>query len=89
MNNYQEVRKLYFADLRNLCIRKNWFTRGNCAEYDRLLDIARLNDNITTDHIVTMARMIVEHTDFTDECNFESVCFELLRICNSFIEQIA
>lgn len=89
MNNYQEVRKLYFDDLRNLCIRKNWFTHGNCAEYDRLLDIARLNDNITTDHIVTMARMIVEHTDFTDECNFESVCFELLHICNSFIEQTA
>lgn len=31
--NYKEVRKIRAGKLRNLCIEKNWYTRGTNEEY--------------------------------------------------------
>ena len=33
---FRERRVLYRDDLRNLCIKKQWYTRDDCAEYKTL-----------------------------------------------------
>ena len=36
---FRERRILYRDDLRNLCIKKQWYTRGDCAEYENMLSM--------------------------------------------------
>ena len=36
---FKERRILYRDDLRNLCIKKQWYTRGDCAEYENMLSM--------------------------------------------------
>ncbi|MPM03139.1 hypothetical protein SDC9_49399 [bioreactor metagenome] len=86
---YHEVRKMSFDSLRGLCIRKNWFTNGTNKDYEAMLNQADDAENITTDIIVEIASQIIENSDmskdFISDEIFESVCFELFDICNTFI----
>ena len=80
----KETRKLYSGDLRNLCIKKNWYTLGTNEEYDRLLTLADRYDNVNTATIVNIAEDIKNHskTDY----DISSICFEIAEICHSFFE---
>lgn len=61
---YREIRRIFSDDLRNLCIKKDWYTRGNCKEYCHLLnELAHEKENITTDDIVEIAQDILNHSD--------------------------
>lgn len=82
---YKETRILYKDDLRNLCIKHNWYTCGTCKEYSVLLDKCE-KDNITTGDIVDMAEDILSHS-CTDH-PITSICFEIARICNSCFEEL-
>lgn len=79
-----EIRKLYSGDLRQLCIKHNWYTRGKNEEYAPLLNAVDDLNNVTTDEIVNIAENILRHsiTDYP----LSSVCFEIAEICHSFFE---
>lgn len=83
---YTEVRRIFADDLRNLCIRKNWYTRGDNRQYSHMLyEMASDEKNITTDDIVDIATDIMEHSDTDQELT--SICFEVARIAVTFFEE--
>lgn len=84
---YREVRKIHADSLRNLCIKKNWYTRGSNEEYSILLcNMAADKENITTDDIVEIAQDIIEHSETDQE--FASICFDIARIAVTFFEEM-
>lgn len=84
---YREIRKIHADSLRNLCIAKNWYTKGNNTEYYHLLHgMAEEKENITTDDIVEIAQDIIEHSNTDQE--FTSVCFDIARIAVTFFEEV-
>lgn len=84
---YKEIRKIHADSLRNLCIAKNWYTRGNTEEHSHLLyDMAERKDNITTDDIVEIAQDIIENSNTDQE--FTSICFDIARIAVTFFEEV-
>ncbi len=85
-SEYREVRRILSEDLRELCIRNNWYTRGDCKAYSHLLnELAHEKENITTDDIVEIAQDILEHSDTDQELT--SICFDVARIAVSFFEE--
>lgn len=85
-SEYREVRRILSEDLRELCIRKNWYTRGDCKAYSHLLnELAHEKENITTDDIVEIAQDILEHSNTDQELT--SICFDVARIAVSFFEE--
>lgn len=84
---YKEIRKISAASLRNLCIEKDWYTKGDSDDYKHLLFVmADHKENITTDDIVEIAQDIVEHSDL-EGMEFTGVCFEVARIAVTFFEE--
>lgn len=53
------IEKFYWNDVRQMCIRHNWYTHGDCAAYDRMLNAAS-NGQWTIDEI---AFDIANHSD--------------------------
>lgn len=80
----KETRKLYREDLRNLCIRKSWYTRGGNEAYAELLETADTLENVKSENIVEIAKNILKHSD--TEHTLSSICFEVAKTCNSFFE---
>ena len=79
----KETRKISALDLRKLCIERNWYTRGDCEEYENLLfNLADSKENITTEDIVAIAEDIMEHSDIDGE-ETEDICFSVARIAVS------
>ena len=83
------------CDLRNLCIEKNWFTRGDNEEYRYLFEM--LVDNyhaaeMTTDRLYEIATSIFNHSA-EDDCtdgylSIPDIMYDLAKICSTvFIEQ--
>ena len=81
---YKETRKIEMDKIRNLCVRKNWFTCGDVYSYDRLLDYSKC-ENITTDELVEMAEQILENSE--TEYGITDIMFELAEICYSYFEE--
>lgn len=80
----KETRKLYSGDLRMLCIRENWYTKGTNEEYAMLLNIPNENENIDTETIIDIAEDILAHSH--TEYDLPSICFGIAEICHSFFE---
>lgn len=92
MSSYKEIRTLTAHNLRELCIRQNWYTCGDNAEYEHLLyDLAASKPNLTTEDIIEIAEDIVAHSAPKDlqECyDIGGIAWEVNRACNvSFMEQ--
>ena len=83
MAKYSELRFMSAENLRLLCIKERWYTRGNCDEYGKLLEMP-VGKNIKTVDIVNIANNVCEHSDNVD---FVSVCNSLLQICVSCITE--
>lgn len=63
---YKEIRRISAHDLRDLCIKEDWYTCGDNDEYGHLLlDLAGHKENITTDDIVEIASDIIEHSSLS------------------------
>lgn len=81
-----ETRRIDHSALRSLCIRKNWYTKGNNEQYAELfamLDDEPFNSkNLSTADIVSLAENIKEHSE--TEYDLESICFELSEISHTF-----
>ena len=79
-----EKRFLYRDDLRQLCIDKNWFTKGTNEEYTQMLDSVEKYVNIKTKKIEYIAKYILRHSK--TEQSLTSICFDIARICYSVFE---
>lgn len=69
MNNYKEIRIISAESLRTVCIKYNWFTKGNNEQYAKFLKLADV-PNVTTKRIAKMAEMVKQYsnTDMDIEC---------------------
>lgn len=86
----KENRRIFPEELRELCIRNHWYTRGNNAEYEHLLlDMAGHKENITTADIVAIAEDIKEHSsdEAVEDLELETICFEVARIAVTFFHR--
>lgn len=82
MSAYKEFRHLSADSLRALCIAKNWYTGGNCDEYEHLLfDLAQHKENLTTEDIIAIAEDIFEHSSHLDGYEVEDIAWEVNRAC--------
>lgn len=90
----ETIKTIDFYDLRNLCIRKNWYTNGSTSEYNNMLQIAN-KENITAEDIYKTAVDIIEHSNLenyanscgmnTDDNEFiENVMYEIECITHTF-----
>ena len=89
MSNYKEIRTLTAYSLRALCIRQNWYTRGDNAAYEHLLfDLADSKPHLTTQDIINIAEDIAAHSDLQDGYDVAGIAWEVNRASNvSFQEQ--
>ena len=91
MKNYTETRTLFWSDLRSLCIKHDWYTRGTNEEYAAMLD--SLCDDMgcpvpmTTEKLAEIATDIYEHSTITDY-TITSIMFELAKSCNTFFDEV-
>ena len=83
MAKYSELRFMSSENLRLLCIKERWYTKGTCDEYGKLLEMP-VGKNIKTVDIANIANNICEHSDNVD---FVCVCNSLLQICVSCITE--
>lgn len=66
-------RVIYMSDLRNFCIRHNYYTGGDGEAYDRLLTELRNNVNSASteeeflDAILILAEDIVDHSEIGEK----------------------
>lgn len=89
MKQYKEIRKIRASALRQLCIDKNWYTRGDNDEYGHLLfDLADKKDNLSTMDIIEIAKDIMEHSSISSDYRVEDIAFEVARIADVFFEEV-
>lgn len=85
----EEKRWMNMDDLRALCIRHIWFTRGDCKAYDKFLNMpydAKGNQkNITTKLLYNMARTIMQYSDLGsyDIIGVAGIMYSLGQICET------
>lgn len=78
--NYKELRHLSAEGLRSLCIKNNWYTGGNNAEYEHLLiDLADHKMSLTTADIIEIAEDIAEHSNLGGDWEIEGIAWEVAR----------
>ena len=88
----KERRMLTRDDLRQLCIKKNWYTRGTNGDYEWMLNRIEEHEkeNLTTYEIVFIAKNIYQYSDpdYWKDCDdpILNICFEIARVCNTFFE---
>ena len=88
---FTEIRTIGASDIRKLCIKNDWYTRGTNDQYAHLLyDLGEWKENLTTEDIVEIAEDIIAHSKIeadgrTEAEVIESVAFEIMRVCNNFI----
>lgn len=89
MNKYREIRKVRGSDLRNLCIKNNWYTKGDCEDYERLLgELSTAKGNITTADIIEIAEDIANHSELEEGWDIESIAFEVGKLAFSFFSKV-
>ena len=88
MTKYRETRRISADNLRSLCIRMDWYTRGTCQEYDHLLiDLAERKENLATADIIEIAEDIAAHSDLEEvepECDIVAcIAYEVAGIATT------
>ena len=92
---YTETRTLQASELRTLCVRKNWYTRGTNDEYYALLrqtshDFQAVE--MTTEKLAEIAADIRQHSDEQD-CNdgylpdIPGIMYELAKVCDTCFQE--
>lgn len=87
MKTIIETRTLSMDDLRELCIKNNYYTEGTNDEYDRFLTSVK-GVEITKDKIYYLAVNIFTHSDIednglsTDEI-VASIMYNIAEICHT------
>lgn len=83
---YTEIRKIDAYKVRNLCIERNWFTCGTNEEYGDLLNYGFNEVLITSDELVEMATLILEHSEkeYLIDFEFTDIMGALINCCYSY-----
>ena len=79
----KETRVISYENLRNLCIKNDFYTNGDCEEYDNLfrkLDV----ETLTTKHIFNIAADIKYHSE--TDYDIESIMYMLAEISHTYFE---
>ena len=81
----KETRFLFADDVRTMCIRNNWYTRGTNTEYAHMLDTIRNRKKITTHFLYEVACDVFCHSvmdaDYSINENIENIMFTLMNDC--------
>ena len=85
MVQYKEIRKMSMGELRSLCIRRGWYTKGTEEEYSKLLYMTKAEE-ITTNTLAEMANDILMHSQ--TNCELKTIMFELSLICYSVFDEV-
>ena len=79
--NIEENKSWHPERVRECCIENQWYTRGTCEEYSKMLDFVRDSKPVLS-NLFTVAKDIYDHSDieggFDDEI-IESIMFVLNR----------
>ena len=79
----KEIRNISAGNLRNLCIKERFYTKGNSVEYGNLLyKLSSDKKNLTTKNIIAIATDIKKHS--RTEKEIEDICFDVAWTCNSY-----
>ncbi len=87
---YIEMRRLTIANLRTLCIKKNWYTAGSNEDYNHLFELTKRNTPLTTADIIEIAKDIYTHTAHYDRIDYtiEDIAFEVNLVCTVTFEEV-
>ena len=79
---FEEIRKINYSDLHNLCIKECWCNMMTNDQYSEMLEEFSRISNITTEDIQRLAERIAMFTEFEDT---GSSCLTLImfKICRS------
>ena len=89
--NMKEIRRILPEDLRSLCIKRDWYTRGTNEDYDKLMDKCRDKNGsykkLSLKDIYWMGYDIFMHSDDNDmgipESSYlEYICSSVLKECD-------
>ena len=86
--------RISFSKLRNLCIKKNWYTCGTVTQYSKMLEVTD-KENVTSEDIYNTAIDIIEHSNLeeyakscgmaTDSSEFiECIMYEIGCLIDTF-----
>lgn len=64
----KEIKRIDTDKLRGICIKNNWYTKGNNEEYSNMFSMCDV-DNVTTELLYEIAKDIYEHTDVKNSTN--------------------
>lgn len=78
---FKEVRTVSWDEIKTLCIKKGWYTRGTSEQYSNLARFVYDMEEATTEDLVYIASDILEHSD--TEYDIEEILWELNRVCNT------
>ena len=88
-----KLRKQIFRDeLRNLCVRKDWFTCGSIADYDAMFN--KLNNDMSDEEIVDVCKDIFDYSDVEKTAReygvayeevFDNIVYEVFEIVHTFV----
>ena len=89
------TRKLFWDDVRQVCIQNQYYTRGTNEEYLDLFNIVRSFSTVDDTQLFIVAQDIYNHSDVerimneggVDECGvMESILFNLTEVTHTFYE---
>jgi len=63
-------------DVRDLCIRQDWYNAGSCKDYEDLLCLVEELEP-TPHNIMRVAQNIANHTESRDDLGVETIMFHL------------
>lgn len=91
MARYREIRKIDKTKVRYMCIRENYYTRGNETDYSHLLgDLCNFCRDLTMDDLEEIVADILNHSDVDGICDrdgctkdeiFGAVLWEIINEC--------
>lgn len=80
--------------VRNMCIAYRYYTRGDCASYDKMLSTADNMNADDLDSVLTIAEDIYEHSTLKDDLEYprrdclEGIMSQLLIECTDLYVDI-
>lgn len=92
------TRKLFWDDVRQVCIQNNYYTHGTNEEYTDLFNIIRSFSIVDDTQLFIVAQDIYNHSDVQrimeeggiDECGvMESILFNISEVTHTFYEVAA
>ena len=78
--------KIYADEVRNKCIEKDWYTRGDNKAYGKMLDLCKDTEEVTLVILMAIAEDIYAHSnpdrwEGYDDNPLANIMYELMEDC--------